>query len=157
MLHSVWLPRGCINSKHCLPLCASGLGSKGTIAWKNVIFKNNPFPLSNAISKPFPVYSALWDFWCESICHGFHRCIKQGRQTSSSENKCQFSKFALSHPRLRTTEFDFVLQTLVLYFFVLIAETQQGKPIPTQGLPTVSPSLLPCSGMNVLSQPENKT
>lgn len=29
MLHSVWLPRGCITSKHCLPLCASGLGSGG--------------------------------------------------------------------------------------------------------------------------------
>lgn len=91
----MWLPRGCINSKHCLPLCASGLGSGGTIAWKNVIFKNNPFPLNNAISKPFPVYSALWDFRCESICHGFHRCIKQERQTSS-ENKCQFSKFCHS-------------------------------------------------------------
>ena len=25
MLHSLWLPRGCINSKHCLPLCATGL------------------------------------------------------------------------------------------------------------------------------------
>lgn len=25
MLHSLWLPKGCINSKHCLPLCATGL------------------------------------------------------------------------------------------------------------------------------------
>lgn len=25
MLHSLWLPRGCINSKHCLPLCATDL------------------------------------------------------------------------------------------------------------------------------------
>lgn len=25
MLHSLWLPGGCINSKHCLPLCATGL------------------------------------------------------------------------------------------------------------------------------------
>lgn len=25
MLHSLWLPRGCINSKHCLPLYATGL------------------------------------------------------------------------------------------------------------------------------------
>lgn len=25
MLHSLWLPRGCINSKHCMPLCATGL------------------------------------------------------------------------------------------------------------------------------------
>lgn len=25
MLHSLWLPAGCINSKHCLPLCAAGL------------------------------------------------------------------------------------------------------------------------------------
>lgn len=84
----------------------------GTIAWKNVIFKNNPFPLNNAISKPFPVYSALWDFRCESICHGFHRCIKQERQTSS-ENKCQFSKFCPfpppPHPPFKkTTEFDYV-------------------------------------------------
>lgn len=33
------------------------VGGGGQQRGKNVIFKNNPFPLNNAISRLFPVYS----------------------------------------------------------------------------------------------------
>ncbi len=91
MLHSLWLPRGCINSKHCLPLCATGLEVGDNSVEKNVIFKNNPFPLNNAISRLFPVYSGCEISDARAFVTGF-------KGVSNNKGKL--------HPQTETTHFQ---------------------------------------------------
>lgn len=52
MLHSVWLPRGCINSKHCLPLCATGL-EVGAESVEKMLFSKTILSHSTT---PYPGY-----------------------------------------------------------------------------------------------------
>lgn len=66
-------------------------GGGGQQRGKNVIFKNNPFALNNAISRLFPVYSG-----CEiSVARAF---VMGFRGVSNNKDKL--------HPKRETTHFQ---------------------------------------------------
>lgn len=69
---------------HRLHYGADGLEGRATAWRKKMLFpKNNGPPLAGRVSRLFPVSSCLRELWCQRICHGSHRRIKQTKQAAS--------------------------------------------------------------------------
>lgn len=125
MLHSLWLPRGCINSKHCLPLCATGL-EVGDNSVEKMLFSKTILSHS---TMPYLGY-----FLCilvvRFLMRGHLSRVSKAyqttkRQTSSLERNYSFSKtFAISCKLpfvLSTTELGpFVLEPFLCHIFLPI-------------------------------------
>lgn len=73
----------------------------GTKAWKNVIFKNNPFPLNNAISKLFPVYSAREISDARAFVTGFKGVSNRRGNLHPQKTSANFQSLVISLPAFR--------------------------------------------------------
>lgn len=124
MLHSVWLPRGCITSKHCLPLCASGLGSGGQKRGKMLFSKTILFHSTTPYLSYF-LCILLVRFPMREHLSRVSKVYQTGEATFILRKQVAiFKVWSFLCPVLETTELAFVL-----YFWLDILHTTGGtKP-----------------------------
>lgn len=128
MLHSLWLPRGCINSKHCLPLCATGL-EVGDNSVEKMLFSKTILSHS---TMPYLGY-----FLCILVV----RFLMRGHLSRVSK-AYQTTKGKL-HPWRETTHFQTFAISCKLPF--VLSTTELGLCVVTIFLPYS----LPIGGRNV--------
>lgn len=122
MLHSVWLPRGCITSKHCLPLCASGLGSGGQKRGKMLFSKTILFHSTTPYLSYF-LCILLVRFPMREHLSRVSKVYQTGEATFILRKQVPiFKVWSFLCPVLETTEMVFVL------YFGLRSEIQQDEP-----------------------------
>ena len=121
MLHSLWLPRGCINSKHCLPLCATGL-EVGDNSVEKMLFSKTILPHSTT---PYLGY-----FLCilvvRFLMRGHLSRVSKAYQTTKAnfiptekENISHFKTFAISCKLVfvfSAAELAFILKAFMSFF-----------------------------------------
>lgn len=94
----------------------------GTKAWKNVIFKNNPFPLNKAISKLFPVYSAREISDARAFVTGYKGVSNRRGNLHPQKTSANFQSLVISPPFQKLPSWS------LCCIFGLIAEIQQDEP-----------------------------
>lgn len=107
------------------------VGGGGQQRGKNVIFKNNPFPLNNTISRLFPVYSGCEISDARAFVTGFKGVSNNKDKLHLQKEITHFQTCAFSYKLLfvlSTTEMALRFDSFCHILCILVVYTHQAKP-----------------------------